>query len=185
MLSYAVNVSSTSLNGLIRHCGLTGKTSASTTNINEKRTNNPIIFSESDRWCSAGSSDKYKPMTWKIIFNKEIFITNYSIKTNLDYSYQFKWIAKGKSRRGWVDISTVTSQTLGVNTIETWPTNNHGPFSAFEITTTENGLDVGNNLYSFCFHKIEFYGIISHFYVTCLQRRKQTNLLTYMIIFIS
>ena len=188
MFSYAVDASSTALNGLIKNFGLTGKTSASSTNGADKRTFAPINFSDSDRWCSKGSIDIYKPNTWKIIFNKRVFITNYSIRTNLKYSYQFKWIAKGKTRKGWKNISIIESQSLGIDIIETWPTTNHGPFSAFEITTTKNGLEEGDNYYYFCFHKIEFYGFIApfSFFETCaLRRRKINDVLLCVILLVS
>ena len=185
MLKHSLNASTTDLVGLIKNFGLTGKTSASSTNGNDSRIINPINFSEVDRWCSLGSSNKNNPNTWKISFSKSIFITNYSLKTNIYYANQFQWIAKGKTRRGWVNISTVTSSGLGSNSIGTWPTTNHGPFSAFKITTTENGYDTDVRKYYFCIHKIEFYGIIAPYFLFCtckLKKGMHTSSLIYILL---
>ena len=177
MLKYSLEPSANSLDGLVERFGLTGKTYASSTNINKKRTNNPINRSESDRWCSLGTDDVNERITWKIVFDKHVCLTNYSIISNLENSSEFRWFAEGKGSRGWTKISVISEKSLVPNKVSNFPTTNHGPFSAFRITTTQNGYSTRTDKYWFCLLNVDFYGFIignSLFVRTCAIKRKST-----------
>ena len=141
--------------GLLSLYNIKGITSASSTNWDPKRKDNPINMNSNDRWCSEPSGE-FTPETWTVKFNHYIYITNYSF-ANLDaYPFPVSWTLEGYSPKlGWELLHTM--QESDINEFGTFPTERAGPYNEFRFVSIQNGLD-RTGYYHFCIFKVDFFG---------------------------
>ena len=147
------------MEGLVFTYGLKGVASASSTNLDSDRVENPLLYNENDRWC--GKNTSIPSDYWMVFFpHNFIYLTNYSIKNAQNHPL-ISWRLEATNtfkRRGWTTISTVTNSQIPVNSFSTFLVNDSGPFNQFRFVTMENSYYNIFNEYHFCIHKVDFFG---------------------------
>ena len=145
--------------GLIQKYKMHGVTSASSTNLEDWRTINPINYTTVDRWCSK-SAGEFATSWWQVTLDYLIFPTNYSF-SNSEFVVPRAWTLQGKRKDdSWINLSVIDESPIGENASATFPIfiTEDGPFQTFRFISSINSLHTENK-YHFCIHKFDIFGL--------------------------
>ena len=107
--------------GLIQKYKMHGVTNASSTNLEDWRTINPINYTTVDRWCSE-SAGEFATSWWQVTLDYWIFPTNYSFSNSEFGVVPRAWTLQGKRKDdSWINLSVIDESPIGENASATLP----------------------------------------------------------------